>query len=527
MKRYTMTPQPRKSVKLPSSTIKPTPFPRMSMSTDDVVQKEARNARDKAYRASCVENIIKFFSENNYDGAYSQKVLNSPSNKEFQSMFKFIYSFIDPTPFSRFEDDVLSILKLVKYPYSSEITRSQLAAVTPHTWPVVLSMMSWMVDLVRKADDGDCQAATVETEFFGFVCEGYVRFMEGVEDDGELEEQFMGRVSVMHSKEAEEIENRRRETELLRNELENLNSKFDDLARLEARKKKVNEDLNALIANDRQLEAKKSKYVSSIEKLMEEVAALEHQIDDLIKTKNDLVAQINSQTINPQDIKEMNVEKVELFKELERLKPEREALTKALKAMENKVCEKVDDVEKLLSELTSQRKGLSIEKDVLELKSIDHAIAADLESQLSSARESIVNYEMTASVLDERISDKESQFRDLEEQYNHLSAKLQTIGSIYLEKKEISERSQQKNRSEMDRLEHELLRLKLESDSIYLKSEKDYSEAKIKLDILNSHIAREREEINRLVWDFYNSADTVLKSMELLERDVKRLLKRT
>lgn len=492
------------------------------MSTDDVVQKEARNARDRAHRALCAENIAKFFSENNYDGACNQRILNSPSIKEFQSMFKFIYSFIDPTPFSRFEDDVLSILRLLRYPYISEITRSQLAAVTPHTWPVVLSMMSWMVDLVRKADDSDSLVPTVETEFLGFVCEGYMRFMEG-EDGVDLEEQFMSRIAVMHSKESEEIENRRKEVDVMKSELENLNSKFEDLARLEDKKRKINEDLNALIGNDRQLEAKKVKYVSTIEKLMEDVSTLESQIDDLIKTKNDLVVQINAQTINPQDIKEMNVEKIELFRELERLKPERESLARSLKGLENKIGEKMDEMEKLVSELNSQR-SLDLE-DVLELKTIDHAVIAALESQVTSARESIVGYEMASSALDERIFDKESQFRDLEEQYSHLGAKLQTIGSIYLEKKEISERSQQKNRSEMDRLEHELLRLKLESDSIYLKSEKDYSEAKIKLDILNSHIAREREEVSRLVWDFHNNADSVLKSMEMLERDVKRLLK--
>lgn len=519
MKRYTMTPQSRKSIKLNTAALKPSPFPRLSLATDDLVQKEARNTRDRAYKTACIENIVKFLTENAYEGVFSAKTLANPSNKDFQSIFKYIYSYIDSTPFLKFEDDILSILKLLKYPYCSEITRSQLTAVTPHTWPVVLSMMSWMVDLIRRSDEIETQAATVEGEFYEYVCEGYMKFMEGEEDE-ELEKQFLSRISQMHSKESEEIENLKKEVELVMSELENLKSKFDDLSKLEGKKKKINDDLNALIANDKQLEVKKAKYVSSIEKIVDEISTIETQIEELLKTKNELVVQINSQAINPHDIREMNVEKVELFKELEKLKPEREALSKSLKQVEARILEKSDENDRLVAEINSLRNGFNVERDKFTYKDI-----TDLEGELSVKRESIVNYELALSTLDDKLKEKESQFKDLEEQYSHLNTKLQTIGSIYLEKKEISERSQQKNRNEVDRLENELLKLKLESDSIYLKSEKDYSEAKIKLDILNSFVSKEREEIGRMVWDFYNNAESLAKGVEVLEKDVKKTLK--
>lgn len=519
MKRYTMTPQSRKSIKLNPTTLKASQFPRISLATDDLVHKEARNTRDKAYKAACVENIVKFLTENGYDNQFSTKILNNPSSKDFQNIFKYIYSYIDTTPFLKFEDDVLAILKLLKYPYCSEVTRSQLTAVTPHTWPVLLSMMSWMVDLIRRSDDIESQTTTVEDEFYAYVCEGYMKFMEGDEDE-ELEKQFLNRITQMHSKDTEEIENRKREVELLTGELENLKSKFDDLSKLEAKKKKINDDLNALISNDKQLEVKKAKYIASIEKIVEEISTIEAEIEELLAVKNDLVIQINSQTINPQDIREMNVEKVELFRELEKLKPERESLTRTLKQAETRVLEKVDENEKLISEIGALRNGLSIDKDDFKYKDI-----VDLENELSKVRESIVNYELAFSTLEEKLKEKDACFRDLEEQYSHLNTKLQTIGSIYLEKKEISERTQQKNRNEVDKLENELLKLKLESDSIYLKSEKDYSEAKIKVDILNSFISKEREEMLRMVWEFYNNTESVNKSMELLEKEVKKMQK--
>lgn len=518
MRRYTLTPQSRKSIKLNPTSLKPAPFPRMSMASEEISMKEARNPRDKVHKSNCIENVIKFLGENAYDGHYSQKILMNPSVKEFQSIFKFIYSFIDPTPFLKFEEDVIMILKLLKYPYTGEITKSQLSAATPHTWPVVLSMINWMVDIVIKADLNETQTSNVEIEFFDFTCEGYLKFMEG-EDDGYLDDQFMSKVTMMHSKENLEIENQKKELEVTKNELENIKSKFDDLSRLENKKRKINDDLNSLILNDKQLEVKKTKYIAAIEKVIEEITTIEVQIDDLIKVKNTLLVQINSQTINPQDIKELNIEKVELFKQLEKLKPERDELSKTLKHAEQKINEKMDSIEKIIAEINSLKVGLSIDRNTFSVSMI-----VDSENELSKKRESLINYEISLASLDDKIREKESLFKDLEEQYSHLNNKLQTIGSIYLEKKEISERSQQKNRNEIDRLENELLKLKLESDSIYLKSEKDYSESKIRLDIVNAFISKEREEISRMVWDFYSNADSILKSFEGLEKEIKRIV---
>lgn len=523
MKRFTITPQPKKSIKLPSSTIKPTPFPRMSMSADDTLMKEVRNTRDKNYRANCIENIMKFLGENGFDYQYNHKMLSNPSNKEFQAIFKFIYSFIDATPFVRFEEDVLAILKIIKYPYSNEITKSQLAVITPHTWPVVLSMISWIVDLIKKTDETTNTAATVESEFFEYICEGYSRFMDGEEDDTQLENNFLNNIAIMHSKEIEENTNRRKEIEVLQNELENIKSKVYDLDKLENKKRKINEDLNALIINDKQLDLLKIKYVQSIEKTMEEVGLIESQIDELIRVKNDLTNQVNSQSINTQDIKEMNIEKVELFKELEKIKPERDNLTKSLKNIEKNIEGKIDDLETIISEIRSFKTGINIELEDACNKGIDYSIIVSLEGELAKKREAIVEFELNQSVVEDKVNDKTIIYKDFEDQYNHMNSKLQTIGSIYLEKKEISERANQKNRNELDRLENELLKLKLDSDSLYLKTEKDCSEAKIKMDILNSHISREKEEIKRMIWDFYNEADSVLKGMESLEKDFRKL----
>ncbi|KAI4292629.1 kinetochore protein NDC80 [Pancytospora philotis] len=522
LKRFTITPQPRKSIKVQPSAVKPAAFPRMSIAPIDA--KPARNVRDKAYKQACAETVASFLAQNNYDAAVTTKTLANPSNKEFQSIFKFIYSFIDPTPFAKFEDDVMGILKILKYPYSSEVTRSQLSTVTPHAWPVLLSMMSWLVELVNRSYRGDELAMTLETEFYEFVCEGYARFMEGNEDDADIEEAFVARMTGLHAKENDEIENLRQEVRTMEDEYENIKSKFTDLARLAAKKKKANEDLNALIAHERQLDGKKGKYIAAIEKIVEEITLIDADVEDLIRVKNELEEQISHQKINSEDIKGMNVEKVGLLKELERLKPDREALMRTLKNLECSILEKLDENENVFIEINNMLKTLPVSGALSETKTLDASILSALESELSARRESLVNYELNQAALEERVSEKCAAHADLESVYSSTTAKLQTIGAIYVEKKEISDQSITTNRSEMDRLDNDLLKLKLENDSAFLKSERDHSEAKIKLDLLVSGVSRDREEIAKAVWDLANAADLNFKALDSLSRDVTKLL---
>jgi kinetochore protein NDC80 len=524
MRRYTLTPESRKTIKIPTSTIKATAFPRMSVSAEESKQNQVRNVRDKDYKNSCADNILNFLNKNNFDGNASHKMLHNPTNKDFQNIFKFLYSFIDCTVFVKFEDEAINILKMIKYPYCGEITKSQLSAITPHAWPVLLAMLSWMVDLISQTEENKDKTLSIECEFLDFICEGYIKYMLENRDDPEFEIDFINRIASMHGKASEENEIRRKEVELMNNELENLKSKFEDLNKLENKKKKINEDLNTLIMHEKQLEIKKEKYAASTQKLKGEVDILQREILSLLEVKKDLEQQIDAQTINPEDIREMNVEKVELFNELERIKPERERLTRVLKDLENNVNEKMEENERIMAELNSCRKEFNLGSDVYEMKGHVQSYIVQLENELNSRKEELINYELNISALEDKAQDKAQAFKDQEDQYNNYSSKLQMIGAIYLEKKEISERSQQKNRSEMDKLDNELLKLKLESDSAYLKSEKDISESKIRLDILKSQIATEKEEISKIIWDFNNHMNSCLKNIETQESELVKIV---
>lgn len=539
MKRFTMTPQPRKSIKIATSSIRPIPLSsRLSLNADDI--KPARNVRDKQYKQECIENITNFLVVNGYDGQLTAKTLASPSSKDFQNIFKFIFSFIDSTPFVRFEDDVMSIIKMLKYQYSSEITRSQLSAVTPHTWPVLLSMINWLVQLIKQTDENTKPTQTVEIAFLEHVSEGYVQYMDGEQNDEEFDSEFIARMEKLHAKESEEINEIRKEYGDLELELEKVKSRFGGSTALEKKKTKIVEDLNSLILHERQLENKKNKYITVLEKLADEIKRYEESINELIIRKGELMDQINQQTINPEDVKGMNVEKVSLFKELERMKPEREVAVKNLLSVENGISERVEENERIVNEMQGMQLIGFIEKELTEIKEINSRIGnlnelssgdvrelgmeiiKKLEKRTTQKREQLVGHEIHIATVEETIAEKASNLKDLEEQHGHLSEKLKTIGSIYLEKKEIADRTRQKGRNEMDKLDNDLLKLKLESDSLYLKSEKELSEAKIKLDILQSAIEREREEISKVMWNLNVTVEQQMGLLSQFKREMKR-----
>jgi SMC interacting uncharacterized protein involved in chromosome segregation len=79
--------------------------------------KDPRPIRDKSYQYECIRGLINFLAGANYDQALSQKTLAVPSSKDFQSIFRFVYSMLDPHhdwKNKKFEEEVPMILKAIR-----------------------------------------------------------------------------------------------------------------------------------------------------------------------------------------------------------------------------------------------------------------------------------------------------------------------------------------------------------------------------------------------------------------------------
>lgn len=538
-----MTPNSRNSIKTPISGAKVALFPRHSVAAEEIKRRDMRLVREKGYKQQCVDTILGFLMENGYDGQISQKIMHNPSSKDFQSIFKFLYGFVDDFVFSsRFEDEVVNVMKNLRYPYCGEITKSQLSAITPHTWPVILSMCSWLVELIRHGATllEQEEEKSVESCFFEYVCDGYMRFMEGDEDDAALEEEFERKVTEIYTGIFKEIDRKKEELSRIEEMIGKSRRMSESLGELERKKRELTDDLNMLIASEKQLEGKKKKYLGAIERLCEDIARVEEEIESQRVQEEGLRVQITKQKINPEDVREMNTEKMELFKELERMKPEKEGLMREVGEQEREAQEKVEEVEKLFFDLKGLRDEISLRivKDtkggvqvVNEVSNevFDNGIASvivRLEEELNGRSDVLVAGEMNKGMLEEARAEKEGMSSELSNRLKYCSDKLLMAGKLYLEKKEISENEQRKSKTEMELLENELLKLNLESNTSLLMSEQKLQKAKILLDRTLNTINYEREEISKMVFNFYNTVVDVHTLIQSQVGDLRTLLNR-
>ena len=167
----------------------------------DGPRKDPRNIRDKTYQHECIRTLIRFLADAGYDRPVSPKILSAPSVKDFQNIFTFLYHQLDPAYVfgTKFEEEIPTLIRnigyvrrdrrrlrtrtqkgltgpsparrprspspdppapspapdprspppVLRYPFYNDISKSHLQAVgSIHAWPVLLAMLTWLVELI-------------------------------------------------------------------------------------------------------------------------------------------------------------------------------------------------------------------------------------------------------------------------------------------------------------------------------------------------------------------------------------------
>lgn len=125
---------------------------------------DPRPLGDKAYINSCVRQLISFLSSRGFDSALSPKTLASPTAKEFAALSLFLFRQADENfKFgSKTEDDVPTVFKQLRYPF--QISKSALYAVgSPHTWPSLLTALTWLVQIYIYEEETERNEAKVNS----------------------------------------------------------------------------------------------------------------------------------------------------------------------------------------------------------------------------------------------------------------------------------------------------------------------------------------------------------------------------
>ncbi|KAK0513355.1 hypothetical protein JMJ35_004341 [Cladonia borealis] len=330
---------------------------------------DPRPWRDPNYRNKVGQELLDYLTRNNFElemkRSLNQKSMTSPTQKDFEAIFQWLYHRIDPA--YRFLKSIdfegPAILKQLRYPFENKVSKSQWAAVGGQNWSSFLGMLQWMMQLAQMMDkydageyDDACAEAGVDVSgdriIFRFLSGAYHDWLQ-VDDQVEEEEDRMlvPHIEAMaaefergNKKYAEEMKILEAENAVLKQQIAEAEAGAPDLAKLEKHFKILEDDKRKFEEYNNNVEGKVEKYEQRNKFLVEEIDRTENELREAEQEKNSLQHSVDSQGITIQDIDRMNSER-------ERLQKGLESTSSKLEEVKKKEAEKEADANRALEEL--------------------------------------------------------------------------------------------------------------------------------------------------------------------------------
>lgn len=331
---------------------------------------DPRPWRDPNYRNKIGQDLLDYLTRNNFElemkRSLSQKTMTSPTQKDFEAIFQWLYRRIDPA--YRFMKGIdfegPAILKQLRYPFENKVSKSQWAAVGGQNWSSFLGMLQWMMQLAQMMDkyetgdyDEACAEAGVDVSgdriIFQFLSGAYRDWLQlDGDDDAEEEKRVLQpHVEAMaaefargNQRYAEELKVLEAENNVLKQQMAEAEAGAPDLAKLEKHFKILEDDKRKFEEYNTNVEGKVEKYEQRNRFLLEEIERTENELREALQDKTNLQDSVDRQGITIQDIDRMNSER-------ERLQKGLEVTTVRLEEVKRKATVKETDAHHSLEEL--------------------------------------------------------------------------------------------------------------------------------------------------------------------------------
>lgn len=298
-----------------------------------VPQRDPRPLKEGPYKAKISQQILEYLLHNGFEmdtkHTLSPTALKSPMQKDFIMIFQWLYHRLDPH--YRFqkgiEHEVLPILKSIRYPYASSITKSQLAAVgSPNYWPIFLGILHWMMELIQTMENfqsGDFdEAATDEVDVasdritFKYLTSCYAAWLVENDDHEEYLQEMAAAFEKRQSVFIDQLSVLEKDNKDLMKQLKDLNDGSEPLKELEDMKVLLELDTKKFTDYVDRLESRIKRNIETNEKLRAECAAAEKELETVEREKVTLQEAVDRQGLTPADIDHMNTEREKLSKGL-------------------------------------------------------------------------------------------------------------------------------------------------------------------------------------------------------------------
>lgn len=343
------------------------------------VPRDPRPLKDRTYQAKIGQELLDYLTHNNFEldmkHSLGQNTLKSPTQKDFNFIFQWLYHRIDPA--YRFQKnidaEVPPILKQLRYPYEKSITKSQIAAVGGQNWSTFLGMLHWMMQLAQMLDryeageyDDACAEAGVDVSgdriIFRFLSGAYRDWLqvEDGDDEEDAEKLLVPHVEAMaadfekgNARYAEEMKILEAENVALKAQIGEAEKGAPDLAKLEKHFQILEDDKRKFEEYNANVEGKVEKYEHRIKILADEIERTEAELREAEQEKADLQDSVDRQGITVQDIDRINSERERLAKGVEATAIRLEEIKKKVAEKELEAGRKLEDLERVVDKYNS------------------------------------------------------------------------------------------------------------------------------------------------------------------------------
>lgn len=307
------------------------------------VPRDPRPLRDRSFQARISQELLEYLTHNNFElemkHSLGQNTLRSPTQKDFNYIFQWLYHRIDPGyKFQKSMDaEVPPILKQLRYPYEKGITKSQISAVGGQNWFTFLGMLHWLMQLAQMMDrfimgeyDEACAEAGIDVTgdriIFRFLTGAYHDWLQGGEDEDDetAERRLIPHIEAMshefasgNEKYVQEMQALEAENQSLRDQIEELEKTAPDMAKLDQHFRILEDDKRKFEDYNHNIEGKIEKYENRIKFLDEEIRKTDADLQGTEEERSNLQASVDQQGITIHDIDRMNTERERLQKSLE------------------------------------------------------------------------------------------------------------------------------------------------------------------------------------------------------------------
>lgn len=332
---------------------------------------DPRIPMSRATKERMTQEILDYMAQNNFEAEMKYTIrlvpTAAPIQNDFNNMFQWLYRRIDPSyKFQKSLDvELPQLVKQLRYPYGTDISKSSISTITPTHWPKFLVLFHWMMQLAQMLDnftrgayDDACAEAGIDVTgdriVFRFLFSAYRDWLQVSPDqdddaaDAALEphrqamsEQF-SRINARYEDDLKALEE---ENERLRAQIEEVEKEMPDVAKLDKYFKTLEDDKKIFEDYNANVKTKIEKYQSRVNFLDTEMARIETDLQQAETERISLQNAVDGQGLNIQDIDRMNTERERLTKAYDDSAASLEQVNKSVLEKEIETARKLEELE--------------------------------------------------------------------------------------------------------------------------------------------------------------------------------------